>query len=93
MHVVTGDGTLGWPEAAPFDAIVVTAGTTHVPNALIKYLKIGGRMVLPLAQAGEPGERVQRLTVIEATAGDAAAFAPWSVNRLTAAGSRSAAST
>lgn len=43
-----GDGYYGWPEAAPFDAIIVTAATSHVPPPLIKQLKTGGRMVIPL---------------------------------------------
>ncbi|HEU0233532.1 MAG TPA: protein-L-isoaspartate(D-aspartate) O-methyltransferase [Gallionella sp.] len=43
-----GDGYYGWPEAAPFDAIMVTAATSHVPPPLIKQLKPGGRMVIPL---------------------------------------------
>lgn len=43
-----GDGYYGWPEAAPFDAIVVTAAASHVPPPLLKQLKPGGRMVVPL---------------------------------------------
>ena len=43
-----GDGYYGWPEAAPFDAIVVTAASSHVPPPLIKQLKKGGRMVIPV---------------------------------------------
>ena len=43
-----GDGYYGWPEAAPFDAIMVTAAAGHVPPPLIKQLKPGGRMVIPL---------------------------------------------
>ena len=58
-----GDGSTDLGEELAVDAIVVTAGTAHVPAALLKYLKAGGRMVLPLAS---PGEGVQRLTVIEA---------------------------
>jgi len=42
------DGNLGWPEEAPFDAIVVTAAASHVPPALIEQLKSGGRMVIPV---------------------------------------------
>ncbi len=43
-----GDGYYGWPEAAPFDAIMVTAAASHVPPPLLKQLKPGGRMVIPL---------------------------------------------
>jgi len=47
VHVLTGDGTLGWPEAAPFDAIVVTAGGPGIPAALREQLSDGGRLILP----------------------------------------------
>lgn len=43
-----GDGYYGWPEAAPFDAIMVTAAASHVPPPLLTQLKPGGRMVIPL---------------------------------------------
>ena len=43
-----GDGYYGWPDAAPFDAIMVTAAASHVPPPLIRQLKPGGRMVIPL---------------------------------------------
>jgi len=42
------DGTLGWPEEAPFDAIMVTAGSPHVPSPLVDQLRISGRMVIPI---------------------------------------------
>ena len=48
MHVLHGDGTLGWPEHAPFDAIIVAAGGPTVPEALKSQLKIGGRLVIPV---------------------------------------------
>ena len=61
-----GDGSHDLGESLAVDAIVVTAGATHVPTPLLRYLKPGGRMVLPLAQSGE--ERgVQRLTVLDMT--------------------------
>ena len=43
-----GDGTLGWPEEASFDAIMVTAGSPHVPSPLVDQLRISGRMVIPI---------------------------------------------
>jgi len=43
-----GDGYYGWPEQAPFDAIVVTAAAGHIPPPLIQQLKPGGRMVIPV---------------------------------------------
>jgi protein-L-isoaspartate(D-aspartate) O-methyltransferase len=48
VEVKFGDGYFGWPEHAPFDAIVVTAAADHVPPPLIEQLKPGGRMVIPL---------------------------------------------
>ncbi len=67
VRLMHGDGTADLGEDLQFDAIIVTAGTTHVPAGLYRYLKPGGRMVLPLAQHGEQGDGVQRLTVIDAT--------------------------
>jgi protein-L-isoaspartate(D-aspartate) O-methyltransferase len=78
-----GDGSGELGEDLLVDAIVVTAGTTHVPTALLKHLKPGGRMVLPLARGDDAERGVQRLTVIEAapagpreTTYDAVRFVP-----------------
>jgi protein-L-isoaspartate(D-aspartate) O-methyltransferase len=48
VRVKIGDGYFGWPEHAPFDAIVVTAAADHIPPPLLSQLKNGGRMVLPV---------------------------------------------
>jgi protein-L-isoaspartate(D-aspartate) O-methyltransferase len=47
-HLRAGDGMLGWSEYAPYDAIIVSAGTDEIPEDLLKQLKTGGRMILPL---------------------------------------------
>ncbi len=51
VHVRHGDGRLGWPEHAPYAAIVVTAATPAVPPALVDQLAVGGRLVIPLGDA------------------------------------------
>jgi protein-L-isoaspartate(D-aspartate) O-methyltransferase len=51
VHVRTGDGYLGWPEQAPFDAIMVTAAPDHVPQPLVDQLAVGGRMIIPVGVA------------------------------------------
>ncbi|MDI1231667.1 MAG: protein-L-isoaspartate(D-aspartate) O-methyltransferase [Methylobacter sp.] len=48
VHTRTGDGYYGWEEAAPFDGIIVTAVASHIPPPLIKQLKPGGRMIIPV---------------------------------------------
>ena len=47
VRVRSGDGYLGWPEEAPFDAIIVTAAPNHVPQPLIDQLTLGGRLIMP----------------------------------------------
>lgn len=53
VNLKEGDGTLGWPEAAPFDAILVTAGSPRVPEALLRQLKEGGSLVIPVGSREE----------------------------------------
>jgi len=53
IEVHVGDGTLGWPEKAPFEAILVTAGGPVIPDSLINQLAIGGRLVIPVGERGE----------------------------------------
>src|SRR5262249_41039747 len=65
VHVRRGDGYYGWPEAAPFDGIVVTAAAPQIPPPLLEQLKPGGRMVIPIGAAF----LVQQLTLIEKLAG------------------------
>jgi protein-L-isoaspartate(D-aspartate) O-methyltransferase len=61
VHVHCGDGTLGWPEHAPYDAIVVTAGGPTVPKALLDQLAVGGRLVMPVGRGwGQELVRVVR---------------------------------
>ena len=61
VHVLAGDGTLGWPEHAPYDAIVVTAGGPRVPKALLNQLALGGRLVMPVGPVGRH-QRLGRVT-------------------------------
>ncbi len=58
VHVREGDGYQGWPQHAPFDAIIVTAAPGHVPQPLVDQLGVGGRMILPV------GEHYQELILI-----------------------------
>jgi len=78
VEVVEGDGSLGWPEGAPYDAIVVTAGGPSVPESLVAQLVDGGRLVMPVGRKGH--QQLTRLVrsgddVIEERLG-AVAFVP-----------------
>jgi protein-L-isoaspartate(D-aspartate) O-methyltransferase len=51
--IVTGDGSLGLPEAAPFDAIIVSAAAPSIPQALVDQLALGGRLLIPIGEADQ----------------------------------------
>ena len=59
IEVLHGDGTLGWADAAPFDAILVAAGGPEVPESLRRQLKIGGRLIIPIGKLGGAQELVK----------------------------------
>jgi protein-L-isoaspartate(D-aspartate) O-methyltransferase len=61
VTVRTGDGYRGWPEHAPFDAIIVTAAPDHIPEPLVEQIAMNGRMVLPV------GDEVQSLILLRRT--------------------------
>jgi protein-L-isoaspartate(D-aspartate) O-methyltransferase len=67
IAIVEGDGSAGWPEGAPYDAILAAASGSHVPEALKRQLAMGGTLVMPV---GEPGA-VQSLVKVTRLAGDA----------------------
>jgi asparagine synthase (glutamine-hydrolysing) len=73
VHCRLGDGRLGWPEHAPFDAILVAAAAEHVPRVLLEQLAPGGRLVLPIGS-----DHHQELLVLEKT--------PWGAIRRTSHG-------
>lgn len=61
-----GDGSLGWPQHAPFDAIAVSAGGPSIPEALLEQLAVGGRLVMPIGDQ----RTMQELTRVRRTADD-----------------------
>jgi protein-L-isoaspartate(D-aspartate) O-methyltransferase len=63
IHIKVGDGTIGWSEFAPYDGIVVTAGAPDIPESLVKQLKDGGRLIIPVDRGGFG----QTLTLVEKT--------------------------
>ncbi|MDQ8729374.1 protein-L-isoaspartate(D-aspartate) O-methyltransferase [Bradyrhizobium sp. LHD-71] len=66
VFVQFGDGTLGWADAAPFDAIIVAAGAPEVPAALKQQLAIGGRLIIPVGASGESQSLLKVTHVTEA---------------------------
>lgn len=66
VSVLVGDGSLGWPEAAPFDAIAVAASAPVIPSALIEQLAPRGRMVIPVRE----GDADRLICVKRATSGE-----------------------
>lgn len=62
VFVRAGDGYQGWPEAAPFDAIIVTCAPDHVPQPLLDQLREGGRMIIPVGDQGSQSLHVLRKT-------------------------------
>jgi protein-L-isoaspartate(D-aspartate) O-methyltransferase len=66
VEIVEGDGTRGWPDAAPYDAILAAASGSHVPKPLVEQLAPGGSIVMPL---GEPGWVQQLVKVTKAKDG------------------------
>jgi protein-L-isoaspartate(D-aspartate) O-methyltransferase len=67
VHVRQGDGSLGWPEHAPYDAIVVTAGGPEVPRSLLEQLAVGGRLVMPVGSSPRAQQLVRVMRTSETT--------------------------
>jgi protein-L-isoaspartate(D-aspartate) O-methyltransferase len=77
ITVKAGDGYLGWPEVAPFDAIIVTCAPDHIPKPLLEQLKDGGRMVVPVGVYSQELKKItKRLGKIETTSVIPVVFVP-----------------
>ena len=80
VDVIEGDGTRGWPEAAPYDAIIVAAGGIDVPPALRSQLAVGGRLVIPVGPTPREQLSTRSSSASGPSASSRATFAPsrWS---------------
>ncbi len=90
IFVRAGDGYLGWPEAAPFDAVIVTCAPDHVPQPLVDQLRDGGRMIIPVGAQGGAQELVlliKRGTALERQAVLPVRFVPMTGKALKEPGS------
>ena len=78
IRVQHSDGSWGWPEFGPFDAIIVTAGATEIPRPLLEQLRVGGRLVIPVGErSGQVLATVTRTpTVYEREDHEAVVFVP-----------------
>jgi protein-L-isoaspartate(D-aspartate) O-methyltransferase len=63
IHLRQGDGAFGWPEAAPFDAVILTAAPRHVPPDLLAQVRVGGRLLAPVGDR----EELQQLVLVRRT--------------------------
>lgn len=68
INIKVGDGYRGWPEAAPFDAIIVTCAPDHIPKPLLDQLKTGGRMAIPVGKEVNNLWQAQELYLVKKTA-------------------------
>jgi protein-L-isoaspartate(D-aspartate) O-methyltransferase len=90
VSVKAGDGFVGWPEFAPYDAIIVTAGAAEVPAPLLLQMKMGGHLIMPLGPQ-DPLEQLIRVTKTGDNAYSRCSLGPTMFVPLTGAGQRTPA--